>query len=650
MKVYSFILKRINFYYALLVSLSVFFSNPALAQTALCNGSLGDPVINIDFGRGAARHGPAIPESSLLFQPSGTPRDNWYTIAKSTEGMHPSTWHQIGNHTANDPDGYMMVVNASDDPGIFYEDLVSNLCANTTYEFAAWIINLHKVFGNKPNLTFTITTPQGSPLAEFNTGDIAEGTATDWLHPGFLFTTPANVTEILIRIRNNGFGGYGNDIAVDDITFSPCGATIIPAIDGASTQHKNLCVGDDKSFILSAQVSSGVYTNPDFLWQEKDANGIWQDMPREISNQFTKNFVNEQAGSYKYRLLVAESGNISSPNCRAKSPEFELLVNMPPATPLANPPLTICAGEPINLFVSNASSYKWTGPDGFTSDLQSPIIRNASPDKGGTYSVTVFNSSGCVANTQTSVTVIPRPVAFIDPISPICKGSSVTLTAHGGLSYRWLPAAGLSAPDIASPVVSPTKTTEYTVYVSNGYCETSARVRVVVIKELVASAGPDLKVIVGNSVVLNGSISGENIGRIFWTPSDYLDDPLKLNPIAKPPVSTTYTLNVMSDAGCSSSQNEVLVKVYEKLIVPNTFSPNGDSTNDLWNIPAIGAYPGANVKIVNRYGQLVFQSSGYEEPWNGKYLNQDVPVGVYYYMIDLNSQLPALSGSLTVIR
>ncbi len=562
--------------------------------------------------------------------------------------MHAGSWHQISNHTPNDPDGYMMVVNASDDPSVFYEAPIVGLCANTTYQFSAWIINLLTYNGKKPNLTFTIST--GQDIFTYDTGDIAEGAATDWIERGFLFTTPVNVNNITISIRNNGPGGQGNDIAVDDITFSPCGPTLVPTINNLPVSNVNLCIGESKTFNLATQISAGVYNNPHFLWQEMDANGVWQDLPMETTSQLTKTFVNAQIGSYRYRLLVAENGNINSPNCRAKSPEFELKVNALPVLPVSNPPVTVCVGDPLQLSVNTASSYNWTGPGGFTSTAQSPRIDNASLQMSGTYTVVVTNDAGCEAITQTEVIVVARPVAFIDPIAPICKGSSVMLNAGTGTSYRWVPETGLSAADIANPIASPNRTTDYTVYVSNGYCETQAQIRVEVIKELVATAGPDAKIIKGNAVSLKGRVSGENIAQIFWTPAGGLDDPTKLNPIASPVVSTTYTLNVLSSTGCLSSSDEVFIKVYDKLMVPNSFSPNGDGINDYWNVVALDTYAKPRVKIFNRYGQLMFESEGYERPWDGKRGNEDVPSGVYYYMIYLESGLKPLSGSLTLIR
>lgn len=625
------------------------------AKSQTCAGSIGDPVKSYDFGRGPGGRGPAIPDkTNYEYDNVDVPNDGQYAIVKTTAGMSHVTqrnWLAVTNHTPNDPDGYMMLINANEfEAGLFYQETITDLCPGTTYDFGAWIINIMAKPGIRPNVRFIIETTSGAPIKQFDTNPIPEGSSTDWKRYSTTFTTGANINEVVVKIMNNGLGGGGNDFALDDITFSVCGPVIIPSIDGVVTPNKSLCIGETKSFDLSAEPTPGVYTNPQYLWQEMDASGVWQDMPTETTNKYTKPFVNAQVGSYKYRLLVAENGNINSPHCRANSPTFELNVSPLPAIPIANEPMIVCVGDPIQLSVSNASSYKWTFPDGSNSDQQSPIINNATANMAGTYTVTVTNDAGCEASTSTTVTVVPRPVAIIDPVAPICKGFSLTLNASGGNTYRWVPAKGLSATDIPNPVASPTKTTTYTVYASNGSCKSSAQITVEVFKELVVTAGPDIKIIKENKVDIKGTVRGDNIGQIFWTPADYLDDPFKLNPIANPPVSTTYTLNVLSSTGCTSSTDEVFVKVYEKLIIPNSFSPNGDGMNDIWNIIAIDTYANPKVKIMNRYGQVMFQSDGYEKPWDGKHENQDVPAGVYYYMIYLEPGLKPLTGSLMVIR
>ncbi|WP_379092924.1 hypothetical protein [Pedobacter sp. UC225_65] len=99
-------------------------------------------MINIDFGRGSNTVGPPITETNYIYN-SGNPEDGQYTIVKTTAGLNPG-WHQnIVNHTPNDPNGYFMVVNADYNKGVFYQKSI-NVCPNTTYEFAAYIINILK--------------------------------------------------------------------------------------------------------------------------------------------------------------------------------------------------------------------------------------------------------------------------------------------------------------------------------------------------------------------------------------------------------------------------------------------------------------------------------------------------------------------------
>jgi len=86
------------------------------------------------------------------------------------------------------------------------------------------------------------------------------------------------------------------------------------------------------------------------------------------------------------------------------------------------------------------------------------------------------------------------------------------------------------------------------------------------------------------------------------------------------------------------------------VIIPNTFTPNGDGINDTWDIQKINDYPNCTVQVFSRYGQIVFQSTGYGIPWDGDYKGSPVPVGTYYYLINLNAGVPLLSGFVAVIR
>ncbi|MFN5425308.1 MAG: gliding motility-associated C-terminal domain-containing protein, partial [Bacteroidota bacterium] len=84
--------------------------------------------------------------------------------------------------------------------------------------------------------------------------------------------------------------------------------------------------------------------------------------------------------------------------------------------------------------------------------------------------------------------------------------------------------------------------------------------------------------------------------------------------------------------------------------ISNAFSPNGDGINDVWVLRFLQDYPNATVQIVNRYGQVVFLSTGYSQPWDGKYRGQNLPIGTYYYLINLRNGKPTIVGSVTIVK
>lgn len=124
----------------------------------------------------------------------------------------------------------------------------------------------------------------------------------------------------------------------------------------------------------------------------------------------------------------------------------------------ANP--AFCTGGSVALTVSpSGSSYSWSGPNGFTSNAQSPSV-----NMPGTYSVTVTNPGSCsgTATASKSVTQHSSPTANAGNDVTIQQGNSTTLTATGGTSYTWSNGA-----NSASTTVSPTQTTTYTVTVTD---------------------------------------------------------------------------------------------------------------------------------------------------------------------------------------
>ncbi len=86
------------------------------------------------------------------------------------------------------------------------------------------------------------------------------------------------------------------------------------------------------------------------------------------------------------------------------------------------------------------------------------------------------------------------------------------------------------------------------------------------------------------------------------------------------------------------------------LTIPNAFTPDGDGTNDVWNIKTLNDFTECSVEIFNQWGSLVFRSKGYDMPWDGQYNGQQAPAGAYYFVIDLKNGENKYTGTVTIIR
>ena len=640
----------------LLLTVFIAFSLHVAGQS--CAGSLGDPVINQDFGAGPNLGLPlSFGITNMSYATSNCPDDGFYTIANSLIGSgncHQDTWHSLAHDHTGNPNGYMMIVNASRNPSIFFTQTANGLCPNTTYEFSSYILNLIKLSAvrpdvSQPNITFSIETTSGQVLATDNTGSLPSTDVPFWYKFGVYFTVPANVTDVVVKMINNAPGGNGNDLVLDDITFKACGPVIqqgFASITG--NKSVDLCQGSNASYTLKAKViTNGV---PAYQWQQNYHGTGWSDIPGKNSDAFDISFINADTGVYKYRLGVANGSAITEVGCRVYSSPLTVYVNPLPVVP-AIAPTTVCQGYTLTLTASGGASYTWTGPNLPSTNTNPLIITNVTSANSGIYTVQALSDSGCTSPpVQTVVNVIPKVVAAISNNVAICAGQSTQLTASGGPFYKWTPSTGLDNDHIANPIASPLQTTTYTVDVSNGGCDDNTRtVTVTVNNNPVANAGFPIKLFEGQTANLKGTASGDNITNVFWSPSTALSDPHSLTPTASPTDDITYTLNVVSQT-CGTATSTVFVRVYKKIIIPNTFTPNSDGKNDTWNIEALVTYPESITTVFNRYGQPVYEGKGYAVPWDGRYKGDFVAPGTYYYMIDLKNNAPKLTGWVLIVR
>lgn len=326
---------------------------------------------------------------------------------------------------------------------------------------------------------------------------------------------------------------------------------------------------------------------------------------------------------------------------------------------------TICYGTAPSLLVgtlptggSGNYNYGWesstSGPDnGYTTaaginngkDFQSNALTQT------TWFRRIVTSESCerLVGEAIKVTVTPLPDMPVASNQTICHSTKTTLTATGkGGRLEWYSSVSGGNPihvgnSFTTPVL--TSTTTYYVQEVASSCASERRLVTVTVPAPSANAGMDQTLMLGRTVQLQASGGA----TYSWSPAEGLSNPNIANPYAKPEKTTTYTVTVTNEAGCVST-DEVTITVQQLVYVPNTFTPNQDGVNDVWEILNIEQYPNCKVQVFNQWGNTVFSSEGYKLPWDGRQNGKELPIATYYYLIQLGNQEKPLSGSVTIVK
>jgi gliding motility-associated-like protein len=89
---------------------------------------------------------------------------------------------------------------------------------------------------------------------------------------------------------------------------------------------------------------------------------------------------------------------------------------------------------------------------------------------------------------------------------------------------------------------------------------------------------------------------------------------------------------------------------FDDLIVPNTITPNTDGINDTWGVPGIRFYEGARISVYDRGGSRLFYTENPDIRWNGSYQGKEMPVGSYFWTIEIGETGEMRRGVLNLIR
>ncbi|WP_295716338.1 gliding motility-associated C-terminal domain-containing protein [Mucilaginibacter sp.] len=422
--------------------LLIFLLNASLAYSQ-CSKSSGVPVFNETFGSGDDEIGPPLQDGITDYRYGAgiCPEDDFYSIVNHTAGCY-GLWHTVTDHTGN-TGGYFMIYGMKRAAGDFFVQKVNGLCDGTTYQFAAYVLNMFAAQGGlEPAITITIETTGGTVLKSYSTGPIVVTDPVKWLKCGFNFKTSPGTSTVVIRMHNDVPGGYGNDLALDDITITPAGpVTTIGIDDVTGDTFENSCYKGNIS--LNSKVED-CYVKNAYQWQISADKTNWVNIQGATNPDYQ--FIPPGAGTSFLRLNVVEdnnNGNCSSTNSNVVTITYH--VYDPPKT--NNISATICP----------ADSYR----------LPSGRVINST----GQYSDTLRNNQGCDdIITNLNLTVHKKPNLGADLV--LCLGDSVILNPGIFTKYLWQDGS-------TNPTYLVKTSGSYRVKVTDEYgCETSDTVNI----------------------------------------------------------------------------------------------------------------------------------------------------------------------------
>ncbi len=603
----------------------------AEGEEGSCGGSLGENIFtNGDFGAGVPNVVLNNPQIAPGYNYSTVvpPPDGHYTITNNM-GVWPnlySSWLPIRD-SSSDPLGYMMVVNADYTPGLFYEETVNDLCSNTQYEFSADIINVVRTGVADHTLPIVDFALNGEVF--LSTGAMSQ--SEKWNNYSFTFCTGENETSMVLSLINNAPGGYGNDLALDNITFRACGPEA-RIVTGEEVSY--FCLGGGiEDFVLESTVGGETFTH--LQWQiQEEGSSQWQNIGGATETTYA--LTDLSSGTFYYRYLLANSPeNLQNSKCRLISSAKEVVI-----LPIEyEVDVTICDGL---IYTVGSSEYQ----------------------NSGTYVDPLTSSRGCDSIVTTNLTILEDPniEIAVSMFTPLCVGQAngrieVKEVLRGNPPYQFILDESVSN---TTGLFNNLTVGTYQLEVVDQYgCNNLTSIMVDNPPILEVETFEDKKIFIGEEITLNTSATQSELGY-SWTPSEGLSCIDCPDPIVTPFESRLYKVRVQNEGGCTA-MDSVYIEVDRtfKLAIPTAFSPNEDGVNDYFEIAVPFAHAIQSMrqaKVFNRWGQVVFEEN---EPisettllkWDGRnnFRLMDTSVYVYYVELELiDGSVQHFSGTITV--
>jgi hypothetical protein len=472
----------------------------------------------------------------------------------------------------------------------------------------------------------------GSYLWDF--GLPGNGDQSTAFSPNFTYPDTGTYNVTLIAYSNI------NTACADTTTGT---VTILPLFNTYASYTRDVCT-NTYSFKDSSNIVSGTIATRD--WSFGDG---------ALSNAINPTHTYANAGTYIATLITTST--------RGCKDTVRLTINVPALVHASNPQINLptCHNDSdarISIQVSggNAPYYlQWNDPK----NQQTALIDSLT---AGTYTVIITDASGC--KDSSSYTINNPSILIADTITSnaYCKGACIgkasAINVSGGIpgyTYLWndnnqqttATASGLCPGNYSVTITD-----------QNGCSKTITNIAINYSDSVpyFDAYSDDTTLYQGQTTQLH-CIPDSSIYQYNWTPSQNLSSSTISNPIASPTSPIFYVATITDQNGCSvidtvNLEVDVVICGEPEVFIPNAFSPNNDGQNEVLYVRG-NAIKTMLLRVYDRWGELVFESTNKNTGWNGTYKNAPADPGVFVYYLDVDcydNQHFFKKGNVTLIR
>lgn len=468
-------------------------------------------------------------------------------------------------------------------------------------------------------LTFTAT-PSGYTSYDFkNNGTSLQNTSSNT----YITTSLQSGNSVTVTPSNFGCVGAASNAVSVIINVSP-------TVDAGS--DISVCAGSSDVTLSGFSPAGATWSGTGIT----DASGIFSPTVAGV-------------GTFDLALAFTASGCTGHDTIKAT-------VNALPIVS-AGSDVNICEGQNTTLNATGGVSYSWQP----TSTLSAPNAATtmAAPTANTTYSVIATDANSCTASDEVTITINPNPVANFSingscatqPIAIINNSTPTTATFNwifgdGGNVSSTQPTHAFSNPG----------TYNITLIATLGNCYDTASQTVVIKPFPQANFTASPLLVVQEEEAVDFENHSANANSYSWNFGDG-GTSVESNPSYTYKDTGTFSIMLVAiaDQSCIDTFTQKrYVKVIEKSVfyIPNFFSPNGDGSNDFFQVIAKGVAQ-FSIRIFNRWGEEVFQSFDVNQAWDGYYKGKLCAPGNYTYSMKIllkNGENVKRSGSLFLLQ